>query len=276
LAAAGTLILSQIGTAYPELFAIVGWQFCIVAVAIILYCVAEYFMRVPRGMFASAGAIADPNAVTIAAYADDIHSWVKVIRKETAAPCVWLLGHSEGGLVALAAGRNTNDICGLILVATAGRPLGQVLRDQLKSNPANAPLLSQALPAIDALEAGRHADVSAMHPALLPLFSPTIQDFLIGVFALDPARLIADYYKPVLIMQGKRDIQVSVSDAERLQQAAPGARLVLLPDTNHVLKAVIAEDRAANAATYADPSLPLAPGVVETITGFVTAPPSVH
>src|SRR5271157_3104427 len=88
--------------------------------------------------------------------------------------------------------RNAGDICGLILIAAAGQPLGEVLRAQLKANPANAPVLGQALAAIDALEAGHRVDVSAMHPALLPLFSPKIQGFLISTFALDPARLIAD------------------------------------------------------------------------------------
>ena len=229
-----------------------------------------------RGMFGSAGAIADANAVTIDDYAADVHAWVKVIRAKTGASCVWLLGHSEGGLVALASSRSAGDVCGLILIAAAGQPLGEVLRAQLKANPANAPVLGQALAAIGALEAGRHVDVSAMHPALLPLFSPKIQGFLISTFALDPARLIADWKKPVLIMQGERDIQVSVADAERLKQAAPDAKLVLLPDTNHVLKTVTSPNRAANMAAYADPSLPLAPGVIDGIAGFVSAPPEAH
>ena len=59
-----------------------------------------------RGMFDSAGAVADANAVTIDDYAVDLHAWVKVIRAKTGASCVWLLGHSEGGLVALASSRN--------------------------------------------------------------------------------------------------------------------------------------------------------------------------
>jgi hypothetical protein len=72
-------------------------------------------------------------------------------------------------------------------------------------------------------------------------------------------------------MQGKRDIQVAVADAERLKQAAPRAGLVLLPDTNHVLKTVSSDDRRANGATYADRSLPLAPGVVDAVVSFVMA-----
>jgi hypothetical protein len=43
---------------------------------------------------------------------------------------------------------------------------------------------------------------------------------------------------------------------------------VILPGVNHVLKAAPA-DRAGNMATYADPSLPLAPGVVDRIAAFV-------
>lgn len=66
-------------------------------------------------------------------------------------------------------------------------------------------------------------------------------------------------------------MQVSVADAQRLKQAAPSAKLVLLADTNHVLKTVTSDDRRANLATYADPSLPLAPGVAEAIAGFIAS-----
>ena len=58
------------------------------------------------------------------------------------------------------------------------------------------------------------------------------------MFSYDPAQLIAGFHKPVLIVQGERDLQVSVADAKRLKQAAPAAKLVLLPDTNHVFKTV--------------------------------------
>ena len=177
-----------------------------------------------RGMFASTHAVADPNAVTIDDYVTDVGAWIASIRKQTDAPCIWLLGHSEGGLVALAAAQKVQNICGLVLISTAGWPLGEVLRMQLRSNAANAPVLAQAMSAIDTLEAGKRFDVTGMNPALLPLFAPQVQGFLINVFSYDPAKLIAVVSKPVLIMQGERDIQVSVADAERLKQAAPQAQ----------------------------------------------------
>ncbi len=224
-----------------------------------------------RGMYASAAATPDANAVTISDYADDVRSWVSSIRHQTGARCVWLLGHSEGGLVALAAARESADICGLVLVSTAGRPMGAVLSEQLKSNPANAPILDQALLAIRELEAGHHVDPTGLDPALLPLFRPAVQDFLIDEMALDPTKLIASFRKPVLILQGERDLQVGAEDARLLAQANPEARLVMLPNTNHVLKTVASDDRAANVATYADPGLPLAPDVVSSIAAFVTS-----
>jgi len=224
-----------------------------------------------RGMFASAGAVPDANAVTVDDYVRDVHEWVGVIRQRTGAPCVWLLGHSEGGLVALAAARHQDDVCGLILAATPGRRMADVLRQQLQANPANAPLLGQALPAIDALEAGKRVDTGAMNPALIPLFRPAVQGFLISLFSYDPVKLVGGYGKPVLILQGERDIQVRPEDARLLAGADPRAKLVLLPDVNHVFKAVDSESMGANAATYSDPSLPLAPGVVEAIATFLGA-----
>ena len=75
-------------------------------------------------------------------------------------------------------------------------------------------------------------------------------------------------------MQGERDMQVSVSDAEHLKEAAPHAKLVLLPSANHILKVVNSTDRAANMVAYAKPNLPLAPGVVDGIAGFIRTVPA--
>jgi pimeloyl-ACP methyl ester carboxylesterase len=223
-----------------------------------------------RGMFASAAATADANTVTIADYVEDVRSWVAVLRKRTAAPCVWLLGHSEGGLVAMATAKEQTDVCGLVLIATPGRPMGAVLRDQLKANPANGPILGQALPAIDLLERGQRVDTASLHPVLQGLFNPAVQGFLISAFSYDPGHVLKGYSKPVLVLQGQRDIQVGEADARLLKQANPQAHLVLLPNVNHVLKSVTTDVVRANMATYADPGLPLAAGVAEAIAEFLT------
>ncbi|WP_043716501.1 alpha/beta hydrolase [Brucella intermedia] len=222
-----------------------------------------------RGMFESAGAVPDANAVTISDYVNDTRSWVKTIRSTTGTNCVWLLGHSEGGLVALATAQVEPNICGLILVATPGRPLGEVLKDQLRANPANAPILSSAEAAIDILAAGRRVNITDLPKPLAQLFNPAVQGFLISAFTVDPAEFAKRVAKPILILQGERDLQIGIPDAMALQTAAPSAKLARLPNTNHVLKTVTSDDAAANIATYSNPSLPLASGITELISDFL-------
>lgn len=222
-----------------------------------------------RGMFASRAAVADADAVTVAGYAADIAAWARVAAAETGNDCTWIAGHSEGALVALAATRSPAPICGLVLVSGAGRPMGDVLRHQLAANPANAPLLKDAMAAIDALEAGRRVDAAGLPPPLRLLFPPSVQSYLADLFSFDPAELLKAYPGPVLVMQGTSDLQIGVADAERLAAARPGVALAILPGVNHVLKQAPADDRAANIATYADPGLELAPGVADRIANFV-------
>jgi len=52
------------------------------------------------------------------------------------------------------------------------------------------------------------------------------------------------------------------------------ASSVLFPDVNHVLKRVTTDDRAANIATYADQTLPIAPEVVDAIAAFILQAPA--
>ena len=222
-----------------------------------------------RGMFGSKNAIPDANKVTIADYAVDAHAWVKSIREETGAKCAWLLGHSEGALVVLSAAQQPKDICGVISVSGMGRRLGTVMREQLRSNPANAPILDAALSSIDTLEAGKPVDAAALPAPLQPLFNPAVQPFLRDMMAQDPPRLAASLKLPLLIVQGDKDIQVAVQDARALAAGQPKAKLAILPGVNHVLKVPAGDDPAANLATYADPSLPIAPAVVDAIASFV-------
>jgi fermentation-respiration switch protein FrsA (DUF1100 family) len=157
----------------------------------------------------------------------------------------------------------------VITVAGTGRKLGAVMREQFKSNPANAPILEPAMAALETLEAGKSVDAAALPAPLQPLFNPAVQPFLMNLMAQDPAKLAGSLKLPMLIVQGDKDIQVSVEDAKLLASAQPKAKLALIPGVNHVLKVPASDDRAANLATYGDPSLPIAPAVVDAIATFL-------
>ena len=219
-----------------------------------------------RGIAASAAAGPAEADLRFDAYAADARAWATEAAARTGQPCAWLIGHSEGALVALKAVEGGDDkICGLILLSGAGRPAGVVIREQLQAGLPD-PLKTQAFAVLTELEAGH--TVADTPPALAALFRPSVQPYLISWLPLDPAALLAAYDGPVFIGQGTTDLQVTVTDAQALAAADPKATLKLWDGVNHLLKTAPA-DRAANLATYADPALPLAPGVAEDVGAFI-------
>jgi pimeloyl-ACP methyl ester carboxylesterase len=221
-----------------------------------------------RGMFGSTAAIANANAVTIADYVSDVRGWTRFLQAR-GKRCVWLAGHSEGGLIALAAAQDSKGICGLILLAAPGRPLGAVLRAQLKPK-LPSEMFASADAAIAKLERGQRVDPESVPAPLAGLFNPAVQPYLMNLMAHDPAVLAARTELPMLIVQGETDIQVGVEDARLLAAARPGAKLVLIPGINHLWRQAPA-DEAANAATYRDAKIPVDPRVAAAIAAFVTA-----
>jgi hypothetical protein len=221
-----------------------------------------------RGMFASAAA-ADANEVTLDDYARDLSAWMDALAPRRPV----LIGHSEGGLCALAAARRDRRARGLVLIAAPGRPLGATLRAQLSANPANAPFLAPLFAALAELEAGRRVAIDAVHPAMRPLVAPQIQGFLIDLLARDPAAMIASAPAPVLIVEGGRDLQIGPEDAARLAAARPDAERAFFAHMTHVLRDALGDDRIANLATYARKDAPLTPGLAERIAAFILGAP---
>lgn len=217
-----------------------------------------------RGVGASVAASLPESELRFTMLVDDARAWATETARLTGKPCIWLIGHSEGSLIALAAAQGNETVCGVVSLSGAGRSAPALLREQLQAG-LPEPLLGQALHAIDELAAGRMTDSV---PGLESLFRTSVQPYIISWFALDPQRLASLYAGPLLIGQGSTDLQTTVADAEALKAAQPDATLVIWEGVNHLLKTAPV-DRAANAATYADPTLPLAPGIVDDVAEFI-------
>ena len=102
--------------------------------------------------------------------------------------------NSEGGLVALFAAQDAPDsLCGLILLATPGRPVGQLLIEQLEANPQNASLMGEIRAIVTDLESGLSRDPASISAVLQPLFRAGVQGYLIDMFSHDPAVLAAGW-----------------------------------------------------------------------------------
>jgi uncharacterized protein len=107
-----------------------------------------------RGIAESRNAMVSEADLRIQTYAQDASAMAAELRRQTNAKCVWLLGHSEGALLAEMMAQKADGFCGLVLVSGAGRKAADVLREQLQAGlpPAMQPA---ALAAVAELDAGR-------------------------------------------------------------------------------------------------------------------------
>ncbi|KAB8042613.1 alpha/beta fold hydrolase [Janthinobacterium aquaticum] len=220
-----------------------------------------------RGIGASAPAGLREADLRLDHYIDDATAWLRQLRADPRFSRVLMAGHSEGALIAaVACQRAPADAC--ISIAGAGSSLDEILRVQLK--PRLPPeLYQQNEHILQSLARGELvADVPA---ALLALYRPSVQPYLISSLKYPPRAAVAALSMPLLIVQGSTDLQVSVDDARALAAAAPKAKLVIVPGMNHVLKLVSGE-LAQQMPSYANPDLPLAPGLVDAVTAFVQGP----
>ena len=93
----------------------------------------------------------------------------------------------------------------------------------------------------------RQFQAQSCAPPVVPSERPGLphQRILLG-----SRELIAGCEKPILILQGQRDIQMTERDAQRLKEANQHAKLVLLPGVNHILKAVSARSGGSTSLAY--------------------------
>jgi pimeloyl-ACP methyl ester carboxylesterase len=161
------------------------------------------------------------------------------------------LANSEGTLHALnyQIQQPAIPLAGLVLIAPPGRSVGVVARSQLAAQAVALPngqeLLALYDAAVDRFMAGEPMNPDPALPegvqALLQsLQSPANLPFARELWVADAASLLGQVDVPVLIIIGKKDIQVDwQADGEPLQRAVAGRADVtfLFPENaNHVLK----------------------------------------
>jgi hypothetical protein len=196
-------------------------------------------------------------------YVDDAAALVNYLRSSGKFSKVILVGHSEGGLVAiLTAGRVPIDR--LVLLATAARRQGDLIKAQLEKTLAPdvyAPIAS----AIDAIMAGQIVDPPPRGLAI----APSMQPGMASAFTEDPIDPLKKIDAPTLIVGGGRDLQVARVDFIALGTASPAAKTLWLPDMNHVL--VDVTDDADNMAAYGESERPLDPRLTDSVADFIMA-----
>jgi uncharacterized protein len=197
-------------------------------------------------------------------YVDDSASLVNYLRSGGKFSRLVLVGHSEGGLVAILTARLV-PIDRLVLLVTAARRQGDLLKAQLEKKQLAPDVLEPITRAIDAIMAGQIVDPP---PRGLPI-EPSMQPGIASAFTADPIDPLKQIEQPTLIIGGGRDRQMARLDFIALSAAAQVAKTLWLPDMNHVL--VDVDDEADDLKAYTQPERPLDPAMIDAVAAFITA-----
>jgi hypothetical protein len=196
-------------------------------------------------------------------YVDDATALINYLRSGGKFSKVILIGHSEGGLVAILTARRV-PVDRLVLLATAARRQGDLVKAQLAKTLAPE-VFKPIAAAIDAIMAGQIVDPPPRGLSIPPPMQPGIA----SAFTEDPIDPLKLIEAPTLIVGGGRDRQVARLDFVALSAASPLAKTLWLPDMNHVL--VDVTDEADDLKAYNQPERALDATLIDTVAAFILA-----
>ncbi|WP_179345983.1 alpha/beta hydrolase family protein [Winogradskyella ursingii] len=175
---------------------------------------------------------------------------------------IYVIGHSQGSLVGMLAAKKQAD--GFISLAGAGQNIGDVIVEQVTNM---APQLGEeAKRVVGILKTGK--TTSDFPPALISLFREDIQPFMINWMSHNPTEIIKDLTMPILIINGTKDLQVSVNEAEMLKSAHENAALKIIENMNHVLFEIKGDD-LENSKSYNESQRAISPELISSISEFI-------
>ena len=205
----------------------------------------------------------------------DARAAVAILRTEPRidAQRIFLLGHSLGTAAVLRLAASEPQVAGLVLLAPPARPLEDVIADQVRylarlSGPADES--GQQLLAKLAVEVERVKTLTAgeqVAAADLPLGIPAA--YWLDLAAHPVLPLAAQEHRPVLLLQGGRDYQVTGADFALWQQVLgrSGAELRFYPELDH---AFVSGRGLSSPADYNEPGH-VDGRVVQDVAQFILA-----
>ena len=185
-------------------------------------------------------------AASFADYADDVRAVVKLLsdRKDVDPKRIAVVGHSEGGLVALMAAAKDKKIAAVGLIAAPGITGADIVlaqQQRLLNRMTLTPEEKQAK--VDAQKKIHEAVITGKGLEQLPpdvrrtVDNAEFQSLLVS----DPVKLVPNVRQPLLIVQGELDTQIEPQNADRLgelarkRKNASAVDVVKVPGINHLL-----------------------------------------
>lgn len=171
-----------------------------------------------------------------------------------------LVGHSQGSLIAML---SLDHIHKYISLAGASASINKILVKQVT---AQSPEFGK-ITAAHFKELKETGDIKEINPNLVSIFARPNLAFFKSWASYEPTEEIKKITIPILIVNGTKDLQVSMEEANALHIANPAAKLVLIENMNHVLKQINKEED--NLSSYYSADFPISKKLIETVVSFI-------
>jgi pimeloyl-ACP methyl ester carboxylesterase len=216
------------------------------------YVTLRYDKR-PSGPRANENAVKLTGKISMQSHVDELAGGMKYLANQNFVNRrkLFVLTNSEGGVHALnyQTRGNKPGFSGMILTAPPARPVGLVAHEQLAAQlspvPGGEEWLAMYDSAIDDFVAGRAVKVDESLPEgvrimLHAVSNPVNQPFSRELWVTDPAKLLSELAVPVLVVIGKKDLQINWqadgSIVEAISKTHKNITVAFPENANHVLK----------------------------------------
>ena len=175
---------------------------------------------------------------------------------------IYIIGHGQGSLVGMIASNKGVD--GFISLAGSGKSIDKVIIDQIQRM--DSALVEDTKKAFKSLKNGK---TTTNYPiALGSIFDADVQPFMINWMQYNPEEIIHTLDMPILIINGTKDLQVSIDEAKLLKEASKNSEIKIIENMNHILFIIEGND-LENSKSYNESFRKISDELVSTIINFI-------
>lgn len=193
-------------------------------------------------------------------FVSDLNSVINHFKTDKRFSKITLIGHSQGSLIAMLGSKNVSKY---ISIAGPAISIDKTIIQQITAQSPEFGKMAEA----HFKELFETGDIKQVNPLLASVFAKQNLPFLISWAKYNPSEEIKKLTIPTLIINGTKDLQVKIEDANALHTAKPSSELVLIENMNHVLKNI--EKDADNRSSYYSPDFTISKKLVTTIVAFI-------
>ena len=203
----------------------------------------------------------DPN-ISFDNFVSDAEAVIDYFKSQKIYSKIYVIGHGQGSLVGMIAAKDRAD--GFVSLAGASKSIDDVITEQITAM--DPSLEAETKKAFESLKQGQL--ITNYPQALGSIFRADVQPFIMNWMQYNPQDIIKSLQMPVLIINGTKDLQVSVDEAKLLNQAASKSQIEIIKNMNHVLF-IIAGDELENSKSYNESFRKISEELIIIVSNFI-------